>query len=159
MTPLLIIAPLAGGAAASLETWVNGRLAAGLGGDRLMAALVSFAIGSLALAGVAFARGNLSSTMGSLLAQPSWRLSGGVLGAVAICGSLLASPRIGSVNTVSLFIFGQFLAAMLIDQHGLAAAVPRPMTVMRTAGVLVIFSGVVLVLFGDKIAAALGRSS
>ncbi|WP_420998395.1 DMT family transporter [Cupriavidus sp. 30B13] len=159
MTPLLMIAPLAGGAAAALETWVNGRLAAGLGNDRLMAALVSFVIGSLVLAGVAFARGGVSPTMGTLLAQPSWRLGGGLLGAVAICASLLASPRIGSVNTVSLFVFGQFLAAMLIDQHGLTTAVPRSMTVVRTAGVLVILCGVVLVLFGDKIAAAISRSS
>ena len=53
MNALYLFAALAAGMGIAVQAAVNSRLAAGLGGQPLMGALISFAVGTLALALIA----------------------------------------------------------------------------------------------------------
>jgi transporter family-2 protein len=146
------------GAAISVQAAVNSQLAGGLGGSTAVAALVSFAVGTVALATIALSSGGLPAVIASLPAQPWWRFSGGLLGAAAIFSTVLLAPRIGLANMLTLVIAGQLLSSMLIDHFGLVGMVVRPASVFKLSGALIVMAGVLLTLWGDVIGEIVGRT-
>ncbi|WP_420992181.1 DMT family transporter [Cupriavidus sp. 30B13] len=157
MNPVFLLLPLVAGVAAAMQTAINGRLAAALDGDNITAALFSFLVGALALAGVALGRGSLPAAVARLPAQPAWHLAGGLLSATSVLATILLSPRIGSVNTLALVLMGQLAAALLIDQYGFAGVAVRHVSAARLAGGVVVLGGALLMLFGDRLAALAAR--
>jgi transporter family-2 protein len=145
------------GIAISLQAAVNTQLASGIGANSVVAALVSFACGTAALAVVAAARGGSNETLAALAGQPLWKFGGGLLGAALVFGSVFLAPRIGLLNMVVLVIAGQLMTSMAIDHFGLVQMAVRKVSLWRLAGALVMVAGVALTLFGDRIAATLGR--
>jgi bacterial/archaeal transporter family-2 protein len=83
--------------------------------------------------------------------QPWEYLIGGLLGAAAISGTILLAPRIGLANLLALVIAGQLLASLAIDHFGILGVAVRPVSVIKAIGALVMISGVLLTLFGDRI--------
>src|SRR5690606_9655691 len=67
------------GMAMSIQAAVNTQLAASIGANSVVAALVSFACGTIVLAGVALSRGGLGPTFAALAGQPLWKFAGGFL--------------------------------------------------------------------------------
>lgn len=157
MNIVFLIMAFAAGAAISIQAAVNGQLARGLDGNSVAAALVSFAVGTLALALAAATRGGLASALGALPAQPLWKFSGGLLGAGFIFCTVFLAPRIGLVNLLVLIIAGQLLTSMTIDHFGLIDMAMRKVSPIRMAGALVMVGGVALILFGERIVAAMSR--
>jgi transporter family-2 protein len=145
------------GIAISVQAAINSQLASGIGGNALVAALVSFACGTAVLAVAAAARGGLNEALEVLPTQPLWKFAGGVLGAAFVFGTVYLAPRIGLVNLLVLVIAGQLLASMAIDNFGLVHMAVRKVSGIRVAGALVMVAGVALTLFGDRIAAAMSR--
>ena len=141
------------GAAIALQASINGQLASGIGGNTVAAALFSFVTGTIALAVIAMSRGGLSSAIAELPSQPWWRLTGGLLGAMAIFSTVLLAPRIGLVNLLTLVIAGQLTLSLAIDHFGLLSAVVRPVSGVRLAGAIVMMAGVLMALFGDRLIA------
>jgi transporter family-2 protein len=157
MNLALLVMAFCAGAAIATQAAVNGQLALSLGNNVVAAALVSFVCGTLALWGVAAWRGGLVEAMALLPSQPLWKFAGGFLGAGFIFCTVFLGPRIGLVNMLVLIIAGQLLASMTIDQFGLINMAVRKVSAIRLAGAVVMLCGVVLAVFGDRIAAAMAR--
>lgn len=141
----------------SVQAAVNSQLANALHANSVVAALISFSVGTVVLGIAAFARGGVGEALGALAQQPLWKLSGGVLGAAFVFGTVFLAPRIGLLNLVVLVIAGQLLMSMAIDNFGLVQMVTRKVSPVRMLGAVVVVAGVALTLFGDRIVAALER--
>jgi bacterial/archaeal transporter family-2 protein len=149
----------AAGCAISVQAAVNSQLAGGLGGNTPAAALVSFAVGAVALGLIALSRGGMAAAIASLPSQPAWRFAGGVLGAAAIFSTVLLAPRIGLANLLALVIAGQLLSSLAIDHFGLVGAVVREVSPLKAAGAVVMMAGVFITLFSNAIAHAFQRAA
>jgi transporter family-2 protein len=157
MNLVLLLMAFCVGIAISLQAAVNSQLSMSLGANSLVAALVSFSVGTVVLALIVAARGGLAQVVPALAAQAPWKLCGGFLGAAFVFGSVFLAPRIGLLNMVVLVVAGQLLMSIAIDNFGLVQMAVRKVSVVRLAGALVMVLGVALTLFGDRIAANLGR--
>lgn len=159
MNLILLVVAFVAGSAISSQAAVNSQLAGGLHGNTVVAALVSFVIGTLALAVIAISKGGLATAVASLPSQPLWRFGGGFLGAAAIFSTVLLAPRIGLANMLALVIAGQLLTSLAIDHFGLLGMVTRHVSGIRIVGAAVLLAGVSLTLFGDSLVKALAKAS
>lgn len=157
MNLVLFVVAFCAGIAVSFQAAINSQMAAAVGANSVVAALVSFLCGTAALAVLAFARGGLPDALAALPSQPLWKFSGGFLGAAFIFCTVVLVPRIGLLNMVVLVIAGQLLTSMAIDHFGLINVAMRKVSPIRLIGATVMIAGVAMALFGDRIAQALGR--
>lgn len=116
-------------------------------GSPIMAAFVSFLVGSLALGAVTLA------TSGKLFAPglrqvPWYAWIGGIYGAIFVAVAAFAAPRIGVGVLLTAAVAGQLVAAIVLDHYGLLGLARHPATLMRIAGVLLVFVGAWLVRAG-----------
>jgi transporter family-2 protein len=90
-----------------------------------------------------------------LPAGTSWTLYlGGVFGFIIIATAVLVFPRLGAAYAVALMVCGQCLAALVIDHYGLMDMEPRPVTLLRVIGVLLVVAGVAVFRLADSAATA-----
>ncbi|MBX8946411.1 MULTISPECIES: DMT family transporter [Lysinibacillus] len=84
-----------------------------------LASMISFAIGVIFLTITLVSSGSsLGIPLDLLLNQPIYIWLGGIGGAIAITTNILLFPKLGSVQTAILPIFGMTLMSMLIDHNG-----------------------------------------
>src|SRR4051795_8723835 len=125
---------------------VQAPINAGLGRSTgsLPAALVSFGIGTIALASIVILSGKaggLSSTF-----DVSWYyLLGGFLGAIYVTNALIAVSVVGAGGVAAATITGQLLASVAIDRLGLFGLDQVALTPERVAGVVLLLAGTVLI--------------
>lgn len=131
------------GATLAMQAPANAVLARALG-DPVTAAAMSFGIGFVVLSAIALLRGGDSPNFSALRSIPWWALSGGALGALWVLAAILAVPRLGVVTMFSAMIFGQLIAALLIDRIGGFGLQPRDMNSTRLLAVALVGVGVVL---------------
>jgi len=140
---LAVILTACAGGLVALQAPINAGLGKATGG--LPAALVSFSVGSLVLAGVVVLSGKaggLSSTF-----DVSWYyLLGGLLGAVYVTTALLAVSAIGAGGVAAGTVTGQLTAAVVVDRLGLFGLDQVPITPARIAGVGLLLAGTFLIL-------------
>ena len=138
----ILLTAVAGGLIA-LQAPINAGLGKQTGG--LPAALVSFAVGSLALAAIVVLSGKaagLSSTF-----DVSWYyLVGGLLGAVYVANALFAVSVIGAGGVAAVTVTGQLIAAVAIDRLGLFGLDQVPLSPERLLGVGLLMAGTFLVI-------------
>lgn len=146
-TWLLLGLVLLAGMLVAAQAGVNAQLARHLG-DPVMAAFVSFAVGTLALGLVLLARRPGLPGADALAAVPPWAWMGGLLGALFVTVAILAAPRLGAVALVAFGIAGQFLASLLLDRFGLLGFPERALSWTRLAGVGLLVAGAALVRLG-----------
>jgi len=157
MNLILLLAAFCVGMAMSVQAAVNTQLAASIGANSVVAALVSFACGTLVLAVVAVSRGGLTGVAAALASQPAWKFAGGFLGAAFVFGTVFLAPRIGLLSMIVLVIAGQLLSSMAIDHFGLINMAVRKVSSVRVLGACVVAIGVAITMFGDRIVAAFTR--
>lgn len=133
-----------------LQSTVNNALRATLGSGTLLAAFVSFAVGTLSLLILGVATSQPFATLGGLPRVPWWQWLGGVMGAFFVFGTTLLAPRIGLAAMVSLIVAGQVVSSLLFDRFGLLGLPVRDISWVRLGGALFILAGAVLVNFGDR---------
>ncbi|HYH53274.1 MAG TPA: DMT family transporter [Solirubrobacterales bacterium] len=137
----MLITAVAGGLIAA-QAPINAGLGKATGS--LPAALVSFSIGTAALAAIVILSGKaggLDSTF-----DVSWYyLLGGLLGAVYVLNALIAVSAIGAGGVAAATIFGQLTASVVIDRLGLFGLDEVPLTPDRVVGVVLLLAGTVLV--------------
>jgi len=141
LLPMLLV--LAAGAMISLQAPTNAILARA-GGSPVLAALISFAVGTVALFLVWLASGSRprSSAFAGL---PAYAWLGGAYGALYVAVAAYAAPKIGLASLITIGIAGQIVMALLLDHVG-ALGLPRdPLSIGRVAGALLVIAGVVLV--------------
>lgn len=84
-----------------------------------LASMISFAVGVIFLTITLVSSGSsLGIPLDLLLNQPIYIWLGGIGGAIAITTNILLFPKLGSVQTAILPIFGMTLMSMLIDHNG-----------------------------------------
>jgi transporter family-2 protein len=127
----------------ALQAPTNAMLAKA-GGSPVLAALISFAVGTAALlVAWLFTRTRVSAAAFGTLPWYAW--VGGLYGAVYVGVAAYAAPRIGVASLLTIVIAGQILMALLLDHFG-ALGLPRePINIVRVAGALLVVGGVVLV--------------
>jgi transporter family-2 protein len=127
-----------------VQVGMNSTLRAILG-SALVAALISFAVGTLALAAfVAVTRAPLP-VRAQLAAVPAWAWLGGILGAFYVASSVIVGPRLGAATLLALVVFGQLGTSLLVDHFGWLGFAQHPITLVRLLGAVLLFAGVVLV--------------
>ena len=144
---LLYLLPLAMGIgiAMSIQTALNTQLREYLYSP-LQAALLSFLIGTIALAVLVFFQPVEKPNLETLLHIPWFLWLGGCLGVYAISISIYTAPKLGFLSLSGLIIFGQIAISMFIDQYGLLGNEKTPIHWQRLLGGVVIFIGVLLTL-------------
>ena len=131
------------GAVLPLQALVNARLGQLTFGP-LFAALVSFCVGTLALAAGWLAMRPQAFDLATLARMPWWAWSGGVFGAAFVAVATLMIPRMGAASLICLVVFGQMAGSLLLDQFGVLH--PRqPADTLRVLGVVLVAIGALLV--------------
>ncbi len=139
-----ILFALLAGAGMPLQAGINLRLRHALG-EPVMAALVSFAVGTVCLLAYAAAARTPLPPAGVLVGTPWWAWTGGALGAFFVFATIVLAGQLGAATTMAWLLAGQFLAALLLDHYGLVSFAMREITWPRVAGVALIIAGAVLV--------------
>ncbi len=141
LIPILLVF-IAGGLVA-LQAPTNALLAKA-GGSPIVAALISFTVGTIALATVWLSSGNRPSTS-AFAGLPWYAWLGGLYGAVFVATAAFAAPKIGVASLVTIGIAGQVTMALLLDHIGAMGLEREPINIGRIAGALLVLAGVVLV--------------
>jgi bacterial/archaeal transporter family-2 protein len=137
----VVVMAVAGGAVA-LQPALNAGLSRATG--HLPAALVSFAVGTLAIGAVVLLSGELGRLGGA--GDVNWYyLLGGLCGAIWITSSLIAVETLGAGGVVAATITGQLTGAVVADRLGILGLEETPITLGRVAGVLLLIAGTYLV--------------
>jgi transporter family-2 protein len=137
----ILLTAVAGGLIA-LQAPINAGLAKQTGG--LPAALVSFAVGLLALAAIMVLSGKAGGLTSTF--DVSWYyLLGGLLGAFYVTNAIFAVSVIGAGGVAALTVAGQLTASVAIDRLGLFGLDQVPLSPQRIVGVALLLAGTVLV--------------
>lgn len=139
--PILLVF-IAGGLVA-LQAPTNAMLARA-GGSAVLAALISFAVGTLALIAVWLMSGNRPGTA-AFAGLPWYAWLGGLYGAVFVVVAAYAAPKIGVASLVMIGIAGQIAMALWLDHIGAMGLAREPIGLGRVLGALLVVAGVVLV--------------
>ena len=141
LLPILLV--LFGGAMISLQAPTNAMLAKA-GGSPVLAALISFGVGTVALLVTWLGSGNRPGAS-AFAGLPWYAWIGGLYGAFFVAIAAYAAPRIGLASLITIGIAGQIAMALWLDHIG-ALGLPRePISVGKIAGALLVIAGVVLV--------------
>jgi len=141
LIPILLVF-VAGGVVA-LQAPTNAMLAKA-GGSPILAALISFTVGTVALLLAWLLTPNRPGAA-AFSGLPWYAWVGGLYGAVFVAVAAFAAPRVGLASLITIGIAGQIAMALLLDHFG-ALGLPRdPISLGRVAGALLVVAGVVLV--------------
>lgn len=137
------------GTALPVQTSVNSKLREKIGSP-LLASLVSFAGGLVCILIILLVTGSgLSVDLGALAKEPLWVWTGGLCGVVLVICNILILPRIGSAEAVIMFVFGQVLFGLMIENFGWFGSEVYPFTVSRAIGAALVILGVCATSYKD----------
>jgi transporter family-2 protein len=126
----------------ALQAPINSGLGKATG--NLPAALVSFAIGTAALAAIVIASGDIGRVSGA--GDVAWHyLVGGLLGAVYVTTVLITVRSLGAGGVTAATITGQLTASVVIDRLGVLGLEKHPLTGSRVAGIVLLLAGTYLI--------------
>lgn len=132
------------GAGLTIQVGMNATVRAVIGSP-LLAAVVNFVVGLLALVAVAVAAGS-RWTPGSAASVPAWAWLGGALGALYVAATTVLGPRLGAAALLALTLAGQMAAALVVDHYGVLGFPEEPVTTARLAGAVLLLAGVLLIM-------------
>lgn len=109
-------------------------------------AIVNFAVAWLALAAFIVATEHrFFIPLADVAENPPWIWLGGIFGIMIVTLNILCVPKLGAANNVMILNFGQIVTGLVVDQFALLGAECVPMTLLRFAGAVIVFIGLVLV--------------
>ncbi len=143
-TYLLIVVALIAGAVIPTQTSLNNRMATSLSSP-ILAALVSFVVGTVSLLIYVIASGEKIADVSLARNAPAFAWLGGLLGAFFVASTIILLPRLGVVLTISLVIAGQMIMSLIIDHFGLLGTPVKEINLARVSGVILIGVGAVII--------------
>jgi transporter family-2 protein len=143
-TSLYILIALLAGAMIPTQAATNNKMAAFVE-NPVLAAFVSFIVGTAALLVYLVLTGIPLSNLSGVRDAPLIAWAGGLMGAFFVAAGVTLVPRIGVAMTFTLIIAGQLIVSLVIDHFGFLGLEVRPVTWQRIAGILLITGGVVLI--------------
>jgi transporter family-2 protein len=132
------------GATAPIQAGVNARLALWTK-DPVMAALVSFAVGTVCLLGYVVAVRVPWPSLSAAWKLPWWIWTGGSIGAFIVVVTIITAPRLGAATMIACLVAGMMLAGLVLDHYGLVGYPVRETTQWRAMGAVLLTLGVVLI--------------
>jgi transporter family-2 protein len=108
------------------------------------AALVSFGVGTIALAAIVVLSGRAGG-LGSTFDVSWYYLVGGLLGAVYVTTALIAVSAVGAGAVAAATVTGQLIASVVIDRLGLFGLDEIALSPARLLGVGLLLAGTALV--------------
>jgi len=148
---LLVAATVLAGALLSVQARVNGALTARLG-SAVLTALVSFSVGTAALALLLVGRRRRRPARG-LATGPRprwWWFCGGFGGAFLVTSSAIAVPKVGVALLGVGIVAGQTLGSLAVDEVGLSPRGRQPITTWRLAGAAIALTALVVAAAGQR---------
>lgn len=123
---------------------MNANLTKHFGRHPISTVSLTFAIGSVGLLIVCLI---MQVPMPSFASETTtwWHWTGGILGASYVATISIAAPRIGIATTMAYVLLGQVLTSICLDHFGLFGVATHATTWPRLLGVLLVFSGTLLV--------------
>jgi transporter family-2 protein len=143
MKGMYVLIALVAGALVPLQAGINVRLKQAVG-DPVLSAMISFAVGTLALAAWCFASRPVVAAL-SGARGPWWMWLGGFMGAFFVAATILLAEKVGAGAMLAWIIASQLMAGMLLDHFGVLGYVVREISPMRILGVCLLVAGAVLV--------------
>ncbi len=140
LAPLIVA--LLGGIGLAVQPPTNAALGRSIG-SVLLAALVSFAIGTILLIGVWLLADR--TPIANLRGARPWMFLGGAYGAFFVSAAAFAAPRLGLASMLTIMIATQLIAALVIDRFGLIGLPRAPISTLRLVGVALVLVGAVMV--------------
>jgi len=141
---LHIIIAIIAGSCAPTQAGINSRLSM-VAGSTVLAALISFAVGTLTLAAYsAILRIPWPQTK-ALQSLPWWIWTGGCLGAFFVAVTIFLVPKLWAATLMAAVIAGQMVASICLDHYGLLGYPLHPASAWRLLGVALIVGGVLLI--------------
>lgn len=132
------------GALAPTQAGVNLRLR-GFVGDPVLAAIVSFAVGTLSLLVYAYFTRTPVPPVAAVVKGPWWMWTGGFMGAFFVAAAIVVAPVLGAGTMMCWMVAGQMAASLLLDHYGLIGYAVREASPGRIAGALLVIFGAVLI--------------
>lgn len=143
MIPLILLAVLVG-VVLPVQAGVNAQLRLNLG-HPLLAAFVSFAVGTIALLGLNLALRTPVPSGEALARVTWWHWIGGLLGATYIYLAIILAPRLGAATLVASIVTGQMVTSLILDHFGLIGYPQQTLTPARAMGALLVIGGLLLI--------------
>lgn len=140
---LLVFAMLAG-ALLPTQAGINAQLAKNLG-HPLLAASVSFALGTIALLLFTLAFHIPLPEISRAMQAPWYFWVGGLLGVIYLTATIILAPLLGAATMIGLIIAGQMLASITLDHFGLVGFPVHPLGLWRAVGAIFLIIGVALI--------------
>jgi bacterial/archaeal transporter family-2 protein len=135
---------LLAGACAPTQAGINSQLRLWTG-DPVMAAMISFAVGTLALLAYSVVLRIPWPDLGSASELPWWIWTGGFLGAFLVAVTVILVPHLGAATLMAFMITGQMFMSLILDNYGLVGFEPRPFSLWRIVGTILLVTGVILI--------------
>lgn len=123
---------------------VNSKLAESVNSP-VLAALISFAVGTMALFAYVLLTGIPLRDLASSTNAPLIAWIGGFLGAFFVTVMAMIVPRLGVALSFSLAIAGQMIVTLVIDHFGWLGVPEKPISLPRVLGAALITVGVILI--------------
>ncbi len=141
---LYVLIALIAGAMLPTQAGVNNKLATFIESP-VLAAFISFLIGTIALLIYLLGTGESWSNLSGARNAPLIAWTGGLLGAFFVASTVILIPKLGVALTFSLVIAGQMLFTLVIDHFGLLNVPVKEISLVRVGGIFLIIFGVVLI--------------
>lgn len=115
-------------------------------GSPVMATLISFLVGTIVIVIylALFERASFFS-LSQLRSMSLYKWSGGIIGALYVCGAIILAPKIGAANMFGLIVAGQMIFAVILDHFGLIGFAQHSVNLYRVLGTILLVMGVVLI--------------
>jgi transporter family-2 protein len=143
-TSLFLLLALLAGISVPTQAGINAQLGLWTRSP-VIAAAISFAVGTLVLILYTFVSRIPLPAASSLGAHPWWIWIGGALGAFFVTATIILVPRLGATVMVTSILAGQMIASLLLDHFGWLGYPQHAISPGRIVGVLMVCGGVWLI--------------
>jgi transporter family-2 protein len=144
MKLLFYLLPVFAGVAITLQSGINSQLRTSIQ-HPLMAAFISFVVGTIALAVLLLFSKDAFPAFGHYSTVDWYKYTGGLLGAFVVTVTLISVSQIGAGNMFVLIVAGQLATAVLMDHFGILGMKPNPVSLQKFLGICLLVAGAWLV--------------
>jgi transporter family-2 protein len=145
MIIVLVIIAVIVGSLMPVQAGINAQLTQALK-NPFLGALVSFMMGTVALLILSVTQSASFGELKRIPSLPPYMLLGGLMGATFVGASIALIPKLGATTMIAAFVTGQLLMSLVIDHYGFLGLAHHPINLIRLAGVVLLFVGLILIL-------------
>lgn len=145
MIIVLVIIAVIVGSLMPIQAGINAQLSQALK-NPFSGALVSFMMGTTALFLLSLTQSASLSELKKVPSLPPYMLLGGIMGATFVGSSIYLIPKLGATTMIAAFVTGQLLMSLVVDHYGILGLAAHPINMIRLAGVVLLFIGLILIL-------------